>query len=369
MKGIEKFRKTVAKYMLKRFVSNVHAETFQINPSNLICSSGCDFLVNSLGWCLAESGDSCILPAPYYTCFENNLSMVSNINTVPAFLRQEQSTLSWILTESSLEDAYTRSMDQGHRPAMLLITNPNNPTGSCYSAEELKMALSWARKKGMFLICDEIYANTTHTTTQMVDNHHVFTSMFNVALSIPTPTNEENIGGGVLGDDVLVMYGFSKDFGLSGLRVGILYTENRELHDAHDNLSSFSAISSDTQCLLNDLLADDQWVSMFLEENNRRLSSTLALLMSLLDSMKIPYIRPTSGMFIVLDLREFMEGESWEHERLLFDKIVSKCQLLLTPGRDFSFQVPGFFRATYAHVHPETLVTAFHRLRQSFLTN
>jgi len=356
MKGRERFRISIADYMTKFFVNSSHKDSFKIHAENLICSTGCGCLVNTLAWCLAESGDSCIIPAPYYPAFDNDLNVVSNVVPVPAFL--EQTNCGFVLTQSCLDAAYDTSLNQGHRPLMLLLTNPNNPTGTCYSRQELETALTWAREKRMFVISDEIYANSCHTFSSK-KHEPFFTSMFDIALSI----SENN----TVGEDVFILYGFSKDFCLSGLRTGILYAENQEFLKAQDNLSYFGSISSDTQSILNGLISDPQWVSDFLSENNKRLSQSCTLLMSLLDSLNIPYLRPTSAMFLVIDLRKFLTGTTWEDEKILFEKLCNECRIVLTPGRDCHFRKPGYFRCCYAYCKPQALRIAFERFEKVFI--
>ena len=45
---------------------------------------------------------------------------------------------------------------------MLLLTNPHNPLGVVYSAETISACVGWARKKGMHVVVDEIYAMSVH---------------------------------------------------------------------------------------------------------------------------------------------------------------------------------------------------------------
>ena len=73
----------------------------------------------------------------------------------------------------------------------------------------------------MFLISDEIYGNTTHSMVSPENN--IFTSMFDVALELSKTDS--------VGEDVFIMYGFSKDIALSGIYIIIyiyiyIYTVN-----------------------------------------------------------------------------------------------------------------------------------------------
>jgi aspartate/methionine/tyrosine aminotransferase len=110
------------------------------------------------------------------------------------------SVFSW----DTLEDAYASSLEKGRRPRGLLLTNPHNPLGTVYAQSSLEIAIRWTKAKQMHLICDEIYA----------------LSVFD-----PKPKNPflsiVNLMENQLGDYVHVLWGLSKDFGASGLRLGV----------------------------------------------------------------------------------------------------------------------------------------------------
>ena len=43
------------------------------------------------------------------------------------------------------------------RTRVVILCNPNNPTGTVYSREELEMVAGFCRDHGLFLISDEVY--------------------------------------------------------------------------------------------------------------------------------------------------------------------------------------------------------------------
>lgn len=65
-----------------------------------------------------------------------------------------------------------------------------------------------------------------------------------------------------------VIYGLSKDFCASGLRVGVLHTRNEGIHNALNNLSYFGAVSNLAQWTIATVLADLPWVQSFLGEGD-----------------------------------------------------------------------------------------------------
>src|SRR5207244_12987790 len=101
------------------------------------------------------------------------------------------------------------------------ITSPCNPVGHVYSTDTLRGVLQVARAHRIDVIADEIYA------------HSVFGTDPFVGMLDPAVAAEGT-------DRVHVIWGFAKDFGLSGLKVGVLHTGRPEVRDAARALAYFA---------------------------------------------------------------------------------------------------------------------------------
>lgn len=73
------------------------------------------------------------------------------------------------------------------------------------------------------------------------------------------------------GDLCHTVFGASKDFCGSGLRIGALYSKNAALNQALGNLGYFASVPAPLQHALSRLWADDAWLDGFLAENGRRM--------------------------------------------------------------------------------------------------
>lgn len=72
---------------------------------------------------------------------------------------------------------------------------------------------------------------------------------------------------------VHVMFGLSKDWCASGLRVGCLWTLNEPVQSAIQNLSYFCGVSGLAQHMLADMLEDTAFVRKYVKENLSRLGA------------------------------------------------------------------------------------------------
>jgi aspartate/methionine/tyrosine aminotransferase len=95
------------------------------------------------------------------------------------------------------EQALLAAQKEGTTVRALLICNPHNPLGQCYSVETLKALFQFCHKYEIHLISDEIYALSVFETEG--DNRTFFTSVLSI-----DPT------GVLRTDQVHVLYGMSK---------------------------------------------------------------------------------------------------------------------------------------------------------------
>jgi hypothetical protein len=169
----------------------------------LTMQSGCGAIIDTMAWCLAEEGDACIVPGPLYPAFANDFQARARVHLHVADTEHPD----YEITEEVLQRAYDECVAQKKPPKLLLLCNPCNPTGAIYSEETLLLCLRWARERHMHIISDEIYGNS-------VFPGETFISIAKVCRRLAPDVDN------YLGDHVHIACGFSKDFAMSGLRVG-----------------------------------------------------------------------------------------------------------------------------------------------------
>jgi aspartate aminotransferase len=105
-------------------------------------------------------------------------------------------------------DAWERACTRETR--LVLLCNPNNPTGTVYSPEELEEVAGFCRDRGLFLIVDEVYREFVYDGRRTVS-----------ALALEGAE-----------EAVVVVDSLSKRYSACGLRLGCLVTRNPEIHRA-----------------------------------------------------------------------------------------------------------------------------------------
>lgn len=166
-----------------------------------------------------------------------------------------------------------------------------------------------------------------------------------------------------LGNDVHFLWALSKDFGSSGFRVGVLYTQNEVLSQALSNLNIFSAVSHPMQAVLAELLDDEEYIDTFLNTSKELLKSSYKIVTEAMDEMNIPYVTAKACIFVYCDFSSLLPEQTFEGEARFASLVQDGARIVLTPGHSQRDAKPGMFRICYAWVGVDVLRVAMDRLR------
>lgn len=361
-RGIPELRASLSRMVQRTFMKGV-----DVDPEHLTVLTGAGSVIDLLLHCVADAGDAVLIPAPYYPAFDNDLKVRNNVHPVPAYLDCTQQDLS-----AGLDAAAADARQQGRRVAAVLFTNPTNPQGMVLSREQTRSIISWCLKNRLHCIGDEVYAlSVFDPSVQLVSTSQVLAQDAHL---LESPE--------LAGDLVHTVFGASKDFCGSGLRVGVLYSKNAALNTALGNLGYFASVPAPLQMSLSKLLADDTWLDGYLKANRARMLEAYKQLAGALDAAGIPYTPSPAGMFTWLDLRAAFSSNgssaarpaaavaaassssgTWQDEADLWQHMLDVHKLVLTPGAACHAAEPGFFRMCWAWPHPGSHPTAVQRLQ------
>ena len=334
LSGLEGLKQATVQFLQR------HLKTPELNAENVVIMNGLSSVCESLSYALFSAGDYLMIPTPYYSGFEFDFQKRFGVNFLKVHLKESNS---FKHTIKDFEEAYERFLHKDKLRA-LLITHPHNPTGEMIEEDFLKEIVGFAKERNLEIITDEIYALTNFYNKQ-------HKTLLNYA--------------GDYTDHIHFLYGLAKDFTLAGLKVGIFYSENKDVVEAMKLLSYFHCTSSLTQRFAERLLGDEEFVSSFLTENNKRLLSIKSKIKKGLPELKC--IDGDSGLFFLIDLRNYMSEPSLAGEKELFDRLLKDYKIFLTPGQRLGMDIPGFFRLCFSKKteYVEELITRF----KKFLSN
>ena len=133
-------------------LKNENALDYSIDE--ILVSNGAKQSVCNAVMALVNDGDEVIIPAPYWVSYPQMAKLAGGIPVIiNAGFEQE-----FKITPQQLEAAITP------KTKMLILCSPSNPTGSVYSAEELKgLAEVILQHEDLYVLADEIYEHINYT--------------------------------------------------------------------------------------------------------------------------------------------------------------------------------------------------------------
>ncbi|MGW7319380.1 aminotransferase class I/II-fold pyridoxal phosphate-dependent enzyme [Streptomyces sp. NPDC054865] len=293
-----------------------------LDADDLVVISGATGALDAIASVLCDPGEAIVVPSPYYGAFDTDLGGRSGARILPAPLSPDDG---FRLTADAVDRALKEARSRGTTVRAVALSSPSNPIGEVHPPEVLADLLRVVREHDVDLVSDEIYAHA-------VFGGRPFTSAADPAVNPHWA------------DRTHVVWGFAKDFGLPGLKTGVLHTRDPRVRDAARAMAYFAPVSTATQDTLAGLLADPAWVAAFLDAGRTRLASSYGHLVALLDAHDIPYAPAEAGFSVWLDLRRWLPGTDFEAERRLWRALFETARVSVLPGGAFRSPQPGWFR-------------------------
>jgi len=172
-----------------------------LQTTELMATTGGSEAVQLALFACANEGDEALLVEPFYTNYQ-------------AFATMAGVTLRPVPTRG--EDGFhlpPRAVWESHlnpRTKLVMLCNPNTPTGTVYTREELTMVAELCRDRGLFLVLDEVYRELVY------DGRKPFSGLSLTGFD----------------EQIIVVDSFSKRYSACGIRLGSLASRNPELMSA-----------------------------------------------------------------------------------------------------------------------------------------
>ena len=160
-------------------------------PSQIIVSCGGKHSCFNVIYATCEAGDEVIIPAPYWLSYPE---MAKLAGAKPVILDTTDET-EFKVTPEQLREAITPSTK------LFILNSPSNPTGSVYSADEIKALGDVCVEKGVLIMSDDIYEKLVYDGAE-------FTSV--------TGFSEEHKA------HTIIVHGLAKAYSMTGWRIGFL---------------------------------------------------------------------------------------------------------------------------------------------------
>ena len=190
--GNESYRRKLVNYY-KRAGINIHHDEI------LVTTGGSEAIMFSFFICM-NPGDEVIIPEPYYANY-NSFAVAAGIKVVPVTSYIESGFALPPINE--FEKVITK------KTKAIIISNPNNPTGTLYSRQELEDLKTICLNNNLYLLSDEAYREFCY------DGEYI---------------SAMQLAG--MDNNVVLLDTISKRYSATGARLGALVTKNKAVYNS-----------------------------------------------------------------------------------------------------------------------------------------
>ncbi|KAJ1704411.1 hypothetical protein LUZ63_004190 [Rhynchospora breviuscula] len=325
--GVASARKAIAEYMSQDL-------PYTLLPDDIYLTNGCSQAIEIITSVLARPGANILLPKPGYLFYEAR-AVFNGVETRYFDLVPEKGWEVHLDGLAALSDENTVAM---------VIVNPGNPCGNVFSYEHLAKVAETAKKLGIFVIADEVYAHLTFGPNKFVPMG-VFSS------TVP----------------VITLGSISKRWVVPGWRLGWIAT-----HDSNDilkrtkvvdSIKNYLDISTDPatfmQGAIPDLIANTN--EDFFLKTVETLKTTADICYNKLKEIKCVTCpsKPEGSMFVMISLDLSQLGDI-KDDLDFCCKLAKEESVIILPGCAVGFK--NWLRITHA-IEPSSLQDGLDKLK------
>lgn len=297
---------------LKKAVIRYTEENYDrlVAPENILITNGAKQSLFNIIYSILNPQDEVIVIAPYWVSYPEIIKMCMG---KPVIVTPEDGTFTPRFEDiERAVTSYTRA---------IIVNSPNNPSGAIYPAELIEKLVNLCERKGIFLICDDIYHKLTF------DGHEA-------------PPAYQFTKKDVEDSHIIAVNGVAKVYGMTGFRIGWAVAP-RALVRVMTNVTAqtTSGVSPVSQAAAEGALNGLQSVVEALRlqiQNNRDV-----LLQEFRTFNGVRLIEPQGTFYALPDIRAF-NNNSVEVSKFL----LKKALVVTVPGREFGME--GHIRLSYS---------------------
>ena len=274
-------------------------------------------------------GDEVIIPAPYWVSYPD---MVLLAGGKPKIVKCSEKN-EFKITPGELKKAI------GKKTKWLIINSPSNPTGSCYTRNEIEeLSKILLKNKNVYILSDDIYEHITY------DDFKFFTIAQIKALK----------------DRTLTMNGVSKSYSMTGWRIGY-GAGPKDIIKAVAKIQSQSTTnpSSISQAAAVEALNGTQ---DFIKTRSDSFKERRDYVVDTLNSINgLSCLKPSGAFYVFPNCKKLLGKKTkLKTDKEFVEKLLEKAEVAVVQGS--AFGLDGYFRISYA-TSMENLKKALDRIK------
>lgn len=300
--GTLELRRALADNLAARYGVPYNAET------ELLITVGVSEALHCAMLAVIDPGDEVIAPEPCFVAYKPSVMLAAGTPIVVETRVEDE----FQVTGEAIERAVTP------RTKAILIGYPNNPTGAVMTRARLLEVARVAEEHGLIVFSDELYDRLVYGIA-----HTCFAAL---------PGMRER---------TILLGGFSKDYAMTGWRVGYVAAPPEILgaiHKVHQYIIMSAPTMGQVAALQGLLHAEADVLDMVRQYNQRR-----QIIVAGLNAIGLPTFEPHGAFYAFPDIRRTGLSSEQFAEKLLIEEHVA-----VVPGSAFGACGEGFVRMVYA---------------------
>jgi aspartate/methionine/tyrosine aminotransferase len=308
-KGMTHYTHSLGQLALRESIAQYHRAQYgtNVSPDQIIVTNGSSPALLLTFMAICDPGDEVILSNPHYACYPNLITFGQG---TPVFVDVHAKDGFQYRPEAIREKITARTQ-------AILINSPSNPTGNLLGADVMEQIADL----GVLVISDEIYHGLIYKGR---------------ARSIYEFT-----------DNAIVINGFSKQFAMTGWRLGYAIVPEKLVRPLQKLQQNFFISAGDfvQDCARTALTGcADEIENMRIEYDRRR-----KLVLKSVRRMGLGVtVEPQGAFYVFCDAKHVCKKTGMNSHELAFD-ILEKAHVALAPGTDFGTGGEGYLRISYAN--------------------
>jgi len=302
------------------------------NTSQIIVTNGAKQALYNVFMAICNPGDEVLLPTPCWVTFSEQIKLS---RAKPVFIPTKIEN-NFEITLDDLKSSYSS------KTKVLLLNNPNNPSGAVYKLKDLFKIADFLIEKNIWVITDEIYEKI------------IFDNVKHVSLASLSKK---------IANQTITINGLSKTFAMTGWRVGWA-AGPEEIINAMIKLQqhSTSCVNSISQKAAVEALTGPQ---AGVEIRRKEYKGRRNYMVEKLNSIKGIFCNKPQGAFYVFPNVAQLYGLCFEdniinNEEDLANYLLDRAHVAVVPGSAFHY--PDHIRLTFA-TSMENIIEGLNRIK------
>ncbi len=292
----------------------------EYKPSEICVSTGAKQVIYNALVATMNAGDEVIIPAPFWVSYPD---MVLLCGGTPVIVDSSEKT-NFKISPTALEEKITP------KTKWIILNSPSNPTGSCYSENELKLLADvLLRHPHVHIMADDIY------------EHLIFDDLKFSTICEVEPK---------LKDRTLIVNGVSKAYSMTGWRIGYGAGQEKLIKA----MSMIQSQSTSSPCSISQAAAVEalNGPQDYIQNSKEVFQSRRDMVVKMLNKIDGINCNTPNGAFYVFPSckglfgKKTPAGKIIENDNDFAAYLLEDALVAVVPG--VAFGAPDFFRISYA---------------------